>query len=257
MIVLALATLLAAPAPSRPIALDDFHWKKKLTAGQVIRIQGINGSVRATGTSASEADVSAVKKARHGNPDLVKIDVVEDANGVTICALYPDRHGEATGHCGDRHHDDCCNKETDDVSVDFTIAVPAGVRFEGATVNGDVSVSGLDADADGTTVNGSVDVATKGHASASTVNGSVRATMGKTLDSDMDFSTVNGGITLTMPADLACEIRAGTVNGSIDSDFPITISGKMNPTSLRGSIGSGGHLLKLSTVNGSIRLRKA
>ncbi len=256
MIVLALSALLAAPAPApRPLA-DDFHWKKKLASGQTIHIEGINGSVRATGSSGSEVEVSAIKKARRGNPDLVKIEVVEGSDGVTICAVWPNKRGE-TGHCDDHHHDEGNNKETDDVSVEFTIAVPAGIKFDGSTVNGEVSAIGLDEDATVSTVNGSAEVSTKGRAHATTVNGQVRATMGKALDSDADFSTVNGGITLTMPADLACEIRAGTVNGSIDSDFPITMSGKMSPTSLRGSIGSGGHLLKLSTVNGSIRLRKS
>jgi len=253
MIVFALA-LLAAPAPRHPVA-DDFHWKKKLAAGQTIHIQGINGSVHATGSTGSEVEVSATKRARKGNPDDVKIEVVEGSDGVTICALYPNRHGE-TGHCNDRHHDDGNNRD-DDVTVDFTVSVPAGILFDGSTVNGEMSVLGLSDDASGSTVNGSVEVATKGRAKASTVNGQVRVTMGKALDGDEDFSTVNGGITLTMPADLACEIRANTVNGSIDSDFPITVTGKMNPNSLRGSIGSGGHLLRLNTVNGSIRLRKA
>src|SRR5689334_7450094 len=97
MIVLALATLLAGPAPAH--AIDDFHWKKKLAAGQTIHIEGINGSIRATGITGSDAEVTAVKKARKGNPDLVKIDVVETSDGVTICAIYPDKHGDSSGHC--------------------------------------------------------------------------------------------------------------------------------------------------------------
>lgn len=257
MIALVLAALLAAPAvPSTPAGPgDDFHWKGKLAAGQTIRIQGINGAIHATAGSGPEVVVSATKKARRSDPDDVKIEVVPGTGGVTICAVYPGRHGK-TNHCDGNGHNDQ-DTDNNDTEVEFTVTVPAGILFSGGTVNGDVDAVGLDADAEATTVNGSVEVSTKGRAEATTVNGSIRATLGKTLNSDVDFTTVNGGITLTMPADLACELKANTVNGSIDSDFPITVTGRMNPSSLRGTIGAGGHRLNLTTVNGSIRLRKS
>jgi DUF4097 and DUF4098 domain-containing protein YvlB len=52
-------------------------------------------------------------------------------------------------------------------------------------------------------------------------------------------------------------VRATTVNGEIETDFPLTITGKFGPRRLNGTIGSGGRRLDLSTVNGSIKLRKA
>jgi hypothetical protein len=257
MIALALAAWLAAPALPHPLAApgDDFHWQGKLAAGQTIRIQGINGAIHASAATGAEVVVSATKRARKSDPDDVKIEVVTGTDGVTICAVYPGRHGKTNRCDGEGHNDQ--DTENNDTEVEFTVAVPVGVLFEGGTVNGDVDAIGLDADATASTVNGSVEVSTKGRAEASTVNGSIRATVGKTLVSDADFSTVNGGITLTMPADLACEFKANTVNGSIDSDFPITVTGRMNPSSLRGTIGAGGHRLSLNTVNGSIRLRKS
>ncbi len=257
MIALALAAWLAGPAlPTLPARTDpDFQWKGKLNAGQTIRIMGINGAIHASAASGAEVSVSAKKHARKSDPESVKIEVVQGSNGVTICAVYPGRHGKTNKCTADGRNEQ--DSENNDVEVEFTVAVPAGVLFDGSTVNGDVDAIGLTADASATTVNGSVEVSTKGRAEATTVNGSIRATVGKTLDSDAEFNTVNGGITLTMPADLACEFKANTVNGSIDSDFPITVTGKMNPNSLRGTIGAGGHRLSMNTVNGSIRLRKS
>lgn len=257
MIALALAAWLAGPAvPMVPADTDgDFHWKGKLAAGQTIRIVGINGAVHASAASGPEVVVSARKHARRSDPESVKIEVVTGSDGVTICAVYPGRHGKTNRCEGNGHNDQ--DTDNNDTEVEFTVSVPAGVLFDGSTVNGDVDALGLTADAMATTVNGSVEVNTKGRAEATTVNGSIRATVGKTLNSDAEFTTVNGGITLTMPSDLACEFKANTVNGSIDSDFPITVTGKMNPNSLRGTIGAGGHRLSMSTVNGSIRLRKA
>jgi DUF4097 and DUF4098 domain-containing protein YvlB len=74
---------------------------------------------------------------------------------------------------------------------------------------------------------------------------------------DCEFSSVNGSITLDIPADSNLDLEMKTVNGSLDSDFPLQVQGRINPKSLRASIGKGGPTLKLSTVNGSIRLRKA
>ena len=257
MIALALAAWLTAPAlPLNPAGPgDDFKWKGKLAAGQTVRIRGINGAVHASAGTGAEVVVSATKRSHKGNPDDVKIEVVESSAGVTICAVYPGRHGKTNRCDADGHNDQ--DTENNDTEVEFTVAVPAGILFSGSTVNGDVDAIGLDADAEAVTVNGSVEVSTKGRAEATTVNGSIRATVGKVLNSDAEFTTVNGGITLTMPSDLACEFKANTVNGSIDSDFPITVMGKMNPNSLRGTIGAGGHRLSMTTVNGSIRLRKS
>ncbi|HEV2750413.1 MAG TPA: DUF4097 family beta strand repeat-containing protein, partial [Gemmatimonadales bacterium] len=84
------------------------------------------------------------------------------------------------------------------------------------------------------------------------------ASMGKATWTDaLDFATVNGGITLDLPANLSTEVKASTVNGEIETDFPLTITGRFGPRRLNGTIGSGGRRLALSTVNGSIRLRKA
>jgi len=48
-------------------------------------------------------------------------------------------------------------------------------------------------------------------------------------------------------------VRAETVNGDIESDFP----GRLSRRHFSGTIGTGGHDLRVETVNGSIRLRKA
>lgn len=47
------------------------------------------------------------------------------------------------------------------------------------------------------------------------------------------------------------------MNGSIETDFPLTVRGKLTSRRLAGTIGSEGRELRLETVNGSIRLRKA
>ena len=252
-LVLAVAAVFAA---SPVFAQGDFHWKGKIAAGKEIEIKGVNGDVRAVAGSGSETEVTATKHAKRSDPDEVKIDVVEHEGGVTICAVYPS-DGRRANECRPGEGGRMSTHEND-VVVEFTVHVPAGVKFVGKTVNGEVEAASLGGDVEASTVNGGIHISTSGYAEATTVNGSIVAAMGKaSWTNGVEFRTVNGGITLDLPPSLSAEVRAETVNGEIFTDFPLTVSGRLGPRRVTGTIGSGGRQLALSTVNGNIRLRKA
>lgn len=235
----------------------DFSWHQPMAAGKTLEIKGINGEIRTTLASGNEAEVTATKTARRSNPDDVQIKVLEDPEGVTICVLYPSPRNGQPNECGTGNHGRM-NTEDNDVIVNFTVKVPAGVNYVARTVNGEIRAAGLKSDVDAATVNGSIRIATSGHAEATTVNGSIDAAMGNAdWDDDVSFSTVNGGITLELPAEVNAVLKASTVNGDITSDFPVTVQGRFGPRSMRGTLGRGGHELELETVNGSIALRRA
>ena len=248
--------LVATTASSGVAQETDFDWQGRLAEGQTLEIRGVNGSVRAVAGSGAMAEVTADRHGRRSDPMSVRIEVVEHAGGVTICAVYPTpRDARRENEC--RPGGGTNSTSRNDVKVDFLVRVPAGVRFAGHTVNGDVDASGIRADVNAATVNGDVDVETSGFAEASTVNGDITCRVGRSdFSGDVEFETVNGSITIEMPEGLNADFRASTVNGSIDSDFPILVTGKVSRRSLRGVIGDGGPEIRLSTVNGSIRLRK-
>src|SRR2546423_1215888 len=238
-------------------AAQDFNWHGRIASGKRLEVKGVNGDVRAVLATGAEAVVNARKHARRSDPEEVEIKVVESDEGVTICAVYPTparARQENSCEPGDRWHS---NTDNNDVTVDFEVQVPAGIEFNGQTVNGEMSAEGLKGDVRASSVNGSVRVTTTGLAEASTVNGSVYAEMGRAnWTNDLEFSTVNGGITLILPAKLDTEIRANTVNGDIETDWPLMVSGRFSNRRLHGTIGAGGRGLSLSTVNGEIRLKK-
>ena len=252
-----IAALLSATTAALGAA-QDFNWHGRLANGKMLEIKGVNGDVRAVLSDGPEAVVNATKHANRSDPEEVEIKVVESEDGITICAVYPTpprARRENTCEPGDRWHS---STDNNDVTVDFEVQVPAGVKFNGQTVNGEMSAEGLKADTKASTVNGSVRVTTTGLAEASTVNGSVYVEMGRADWSDeLEFTTVNGKITLILPSQLSTEVRASTVNGEIESDYPVLVTGKFGPRRMRGTIGSGGRSLSLSTVNGGIRLRKS
>jgi DUF4097 and DUF4098 domain-containing protein YvlB len=148
------------------------------------------------------------------------------------------------------------NTQNNDVQVRFSVMLPDGVRFDGRTVNGDIEAFDLESDVSLVTVNGDVDVSTSGFAQATTVNGSIDATMGAMVRSGgASFTTVNGNITLDLPDDVDADIDASWLNGGLDSDLPIQLNGGLRRNRARGALGRGGAELILKTVNGSIRIR--
>jgi hypothetical protein len=240
---------------STAAAAQDFSWHGAVAQGQAIEIKGVNGNLRAEPAGGNDVEVVAQKRARRDNPADVRIEVVPHAGGVTICAVYPAPSGSAPNECrpGSEGRNSVRNN---DVQVDFTIRVPAGVRFVGRTVNGEIAANRLNGDLALTTVNGSINFSTTGVARATTVNGSIRGAMGRADWTDtLELSSVNGGITLTLPSGIDTEVRASTVNGDIDTEFPITI-GRVTRRRVEGTIGAGGRQLSLESVNGSITLKK-
>lgn len=253
-------TTYAAPAP--PVVAPqqqgtEFRLREPLAAGRTLEIRGVNGNVSAEPAAGGEFEVVAAKHARRSDPDEVRIEVVRHGEGVLICAVYPNPGGEPNT-CevnSSRSH-----VRDNDTSVNFTVRVPAGVNFNGRTVNGKVEAERLGSDVDLKTVNGSISVSTAGLARAQTVNGSITAAMGRAdWPAGLEFKTVNGTIDLTLPASLSARVEAKTLNGEITSDFPLTVSGTFSRRRLSGTIGSGGgdRQLILETVNGSVQIRRA
>jgi Putative adhesin len=253
--VLGLCAMVAPSATAQGQAQNPQSWKGTVLQGSAIEIKGVNGGITASAASSNEVEVSAVMRGRRSNPAEVKLDIVQHADGVTICAVYPSVDGqpnECQPGSGGR-----MNVRDNDVTVAFTVRVPPGVRFIGRTVNGDVKADGLSSNVSLQTVNGDASFSTSGSGDASTVNGSITAAMGTTLWTEaLKFRSVNGSVSLDLPADASTDLEVATVNGSISTDFPMTVTGRISPKRLNGTIGAGGRSMSIETVNGSVTIRK-
>jgi hypothetical protein len=261
--ILGVATLAGFAALATPLRAqndDHWNWHGAVAAGKTVEIRNMNGSVTADAASGSEVEVSAVKRAgRRGDPRDVRIVTEENAEGVTICVVYPNQDvADGCARRGSRRRSDDDDEDNhNETSVDFTVHVPRGVEFSGNTVNGDVLARGMSSRTDARSVNGGVEIETSaGEASGESVNGSVHATVSGQGQGPLRFESVNGAVDLTLPRGLNADLDASTVNGSITSDFDITVQGgmSMRRSRLHGRIGQGGRALRISTVNGSIRL---
>lgn len=230
----------------------EFSWKGSIAPGRAIEIKGVKGDIRAEASSDNEVEVSGIKRASRSDPDSVKIEVLKHEDGVTICAVYPSDDQSEPNNCQPGRAGRI-NAQKSDVVVNFTVRVPPGVRFAGSTVSGDVEAASLKSDVEAYSVNGSIRVSTSTHARGSTVNGSIKASLGDTTwEKTLGFETVNGSINIELQKGANTEVRAETFNGSVSTDFPLVV----HKRSMTGTIGSGGRVLIIKSLNGSIQLRQ-
>jgi len=260
----ALLTLLATmalPAAGQQQHADAFNWTGRIPAGKWIRIRNLNGAITVGAASGDNVEVIATKHWRRGDPSVVRFETKKFGAGeesVVICALWGERSS-----CDDRNYNSHSDRNdsrmrNNDVSVDFRVLVPRGVKVGVNTINGAVSVDGATAEVDAGTINGELEVSTSGGpVNATNVNGNVRARLGR-LDSDatMEFTTVNGSVIVEFGGEFGADVELQTVNGSLNTNFEMTLSGRLDPKHLRAHIGRpGGPRIRLETVNGSVELR--
>lgn len=177
------------------------------------------------------------------------------------------------------------------VSISYTLVVPAETALVSETGSGAQDVSGLAGaitlesgsgeidvrEASGNvrakTGSGSIDVTKNGRGDvevssgsgsvvvngvhggvrASTSSGSMRIQGEQTAE--WRLSSSSGSIQIDFAGKPAFELDAESSSGRIDTAFPVTMSGKVDRHELRGPVNGGGPLLHLRTSSGSIRIR--
>ena len=238
----------------------DFSWDGRMDKGRTLHVRNLNGAIRVTKAEGDRASIVATKRWRRGDPADVRIEQVKTTTtgDILVCAFWTESASCDERSYRSRSNDDGWRHNRNDVSVEFIVKLPVGVRVVVSSINGEVSVEDATAEVEATSVNGSVWAASLGGpVEARTVNGDVRARMGQRNSRDLRFTTVNGTVIVQVPDGADAELTMSTVNGSVASDFPVTIQGRLNPRRLQATLGKGGPLIEMKTVNGDVRLKKA
>jgi len=145
-------------------------------------------------------------------------------------------------------------------SVSYEIFVPQTTDLNLKTHNGGMTISDVRGQIHFDVNNGGVRLKrVAGDVSGATVNGGIQVELtGAIWDGrQLEGSTRNGGVTVAMPSFYSAHIQAETGSGGIQSDFPVTLDGNVRPRRLDTNLGSGGPLIHVTTVNGSVKLKRA
>jgi len=141
------------------------------------------------------------------------------------------------------------------VRVDYELHVPPTVALELRTVNGRIETRAIAGQTAASTVNGEVDIEATGSSevAAKTVNGRVQA---KFLDDfhGAHLGTVNGRVVAILPASASFLGDFSHVNGAFEAAFPLNIHSHPGSRRVSGDVNGGRYALKISTVNGDIKI---
>ena len=246
-------------ATERP---DAFSWSEELAPGTTLHLRTTNGSVTVRGSAEPRAHVQGSKRWRRGRERDVRFVVARDGHDVYVCAIWRRRGGR----CGDERYRPSpprwvqmfgLLRRRSDMAASLDVALPAGVRVDASTVNGQLTITEASGDIRAETINGDIRASTIGGGlQLKTVNGSIRA-RAAALDKDapVELESVNGSVVAEVPSPLDADVSLATVNGHISTDFPLAVTGSQSKRKLNGTLGAGGRPVKLTTVNGSVELK--
>ncbi len=151
------------------------------------------------------------------------------------------------------------NSKNESWWVSYRVLVPRDYDLTLHSMNGGVSVEGVDGRLQLETMNGGIALANvAGDVTGRTTNGGVTVRLeGNGWDGGgLDVETTNGGVVLYMPDGYSAHLEAGTVNGGINIDFPVMVQGKIGKT-ISTDLGSGGATIRAKTTNGGVAVKKS
>lgn len=227
----------------------------------MLNVRNVSGAISVEPSPDSAIRVQATTRWRRGDPaTAVRFEALPEANAVTICAIWENGRCSATDYTsGKSGKGVTISVNKADVTADFTVQVPAGMRVDALTSNGAITVRAA-GPVKAHTLNGSVKVSTAvGPVDAETINGDVDVRM-TTMGADpgpVRAVTKNGTVVAYVPNIVDGMIEASTLNGNVGSDFggPIgDVTGRSK--SFKATLGTGSRQYVVTTLSGSAWLRQ-
>ncbi|MDE3001541.1 MAG: DUF4097 family beta strand repeat-containing protein [Gemmatimonadota bacterium] len=243
---------------------EQQEWTFDATGIATIDARTVNGSISVRSADGDRIVVRAWK-AVHGQREAreafdreVEVRAEQESDVLRVSADHPRPPGGVS------------------LAVHYEIETPRAMSVRLSTVNGKISVRGIDGAIDAESVNGVVALAgDTGPFKAQTVNGKIRAEIGRlvnaatflttngSIDLEVDdcaasatATTNNGAVRMTLGSDFSGRIDAKTNNGRVRCDFPVAAE-RQSRKRLKGVIGNGSDVVvKLRSMNGSVHLKE-
>ena len=210
----------------------------QLNKGAIFKLSNINGIIEVTTHSKDVAYIKAIKSEADLEDIEIKFDADEDRLKIHV------HNRRKWGKIKFR--------------VDFYVKLPENLAAAGLkSINGKVETKGKFNELTSKTVNGKIEF--EGEFKEGTfksVNGNVNVYLDDHLEGDVSLKTVNGTVNLELDRKSSFNVEGSTVNGSIRTDFDLSKKRGFVGCRIWGSVNDGKYRVVLSSVNGSIKLRK-
>ena len=224
---------------------ENFLYARAVSGRSEVFITNVNGTITVLGIDTlSEVQISGTKIVKDQSEDAatrhmsdITIDVKESPSAFTIKTLQPNTSGGRT------------------YEVDYEILVPSTWRTTVTNVNGDVVIHNIRNTVTSSVVNGTVNATDiSGNTTITVTNGSINGKVNLPENGTCALTLVNGNVTLLVPSTLSASVSATVALGTVSiSGLPIAYTTNER-TSVVGIVGGGKGTVRLSSVNGTVRL---
>lgn len=245
-----------------PEQTENFSRKVKVGRDGRVSISNISGDIKITGGAGDDVTIEAIKRTRGDRSQLGAVQITVDDR--------PGRVEVRTEYDSNRNF----RNRNLDVSVDYTVLVPATATVDVKSISGNVTVTGVQSAVHAETVSGTVTTSATPKLTAKTVSGDLEL-VSAPADADLSASTVSGNIrakglkirTLDLGSvsgdlivsDITCDrLGVKSVSGNVEFGGTLGKGGRYDINSHSGSVrlalsGSTGFELNANSFSGSIR----
>jgi DUF4097 and DUF4098 domain-containing protein YvlB len=244
-----------------PEQTERFSRKVKIGRDGRVSISNISGDITVTGGGGDEVSIDAVKRTRGDRGQLAQVEIVVEERG---------------GRVDVRTDYERFRRSRDsNVSVDFTVTLPATASIDVKSISGTVKVTGVRGAVRAESVSGNVTTTdTPRVESAKSISGNVTLS-GITIDGDLSAGTVSGTVTAkgvkaraldlasvsgdVVLSDVTCDrLNAKSVSGGFEYTGAISRGGVYDVNVHSGTVrfvlsNPAGFELTASTFSGNIR----
>lgn len=233
---------------------DSSYYKseERLTADlagvTTVKINNINGSIKATIGSANRLDILSREKVN----EKVKVGGIDPAEMASVVKMVTRKEGSTLIVDLDYGKFKEENKYRGYYQSSYEVTLPARLNVWLDTTNGSISAPRFEGDIDLETTNGSITAeGCTGNAVLDTTNGSIKVGM---VNGTVKAETTNGNIEISSSGG---PVNAETTNGNIEVDLTGALAGDMSLETTNGSIsfkaGAGSsYTLKAETTHGRV-----
>jgi hypothetical protein len=251
LLALAVATLAGCD-----LAMVDFKeqasetWSRTYTLepGGRFELRNVNGRVDVQPSDGQTVEVVAEKVARAGSPEMAKeaLGRVQIQESVTSQVVRLDTRTAS--------NDGLFNR-AGNISVRYTVRVPAGTQLDIQTVNGGIEVRGVRGPAKLSATNGGIKAhEVAGRLEARTTNGGLEIDLATVDEGGVRLGCTNGGINVRLPSDARASIDASITNGGISTGSLRLETIESSRRRLDATLNGGGPRIEIRGTNGGITL---
>jgi len=206
-----------------------------LVPGSKFSIKNISGSITIETWDQPKAEVIAIKR---GTDNGGRIYFKNSANSLSLRTVVSNGNNQK--------------------DFRYQVKLPKNMgRIDLESTNGTVKLTNVNGQIFVNTANGNIELNdVVGVSRIQSANGRITGTLAQESTGPMEFSVANGRIDLTLKSGFNADLEASTVHGNIDiaDEFGIQPQRAVVGSRATGKIGSGGQPLKITSVNGSVKL---